>query len=70
MKQLAMMITILALAISACGGDEKKSAEREQEAQKAIQQGMQKEKQMYEGMQKNVETLEKKVEEKKDETKK
>jgi len=48
------------LALSACG-DKKDSAQREQEAQKAIQEGMQKEKQMFEGMQKGVETLEKKA---------
>jgi hypothetical protein len=52
------------LALTACGGDQKSSDEREKEAQKAIQEGMQKEKKMYEGMQKGVEALEKKVEEK------
>jgi len=48
------------LALAACG-DKKDSAQREQEAQKAIQEGMQKEKQMFEGMQKGVEELEKKA---------
>jgi len=59
----AMVVLACALALSACGGDKKDSAERDKEVQKAIQEGMQKEKALYEGMQKNVETLEKKVEE-------
>lgn len=58
-----MVILACALAISACGGDKKDSAERDKEVQKTIQEGMQKEKQMMEGMQKGVETLEKKVDE-------
>ena len=64
MKYLERFVIILtvALAISACG-DKKDSAERNLEAQKAIQEGMQKEKQMYEGMQKGVENMEKKVQE-------
>jgi hypothetical protein len=61
---------LLASALSACGGDKKDSAEREKEAQKAIQEGMQKEKAMYEGMQKGVEDLQKKVETQREETKK
>ena len=65
-----LMTILLACALSACGGDKKDSADRENEAQKAIQQGMQKEKAMYEGMQKGVENIEKKMEEKKEETKK
>ncbi len=65
-----LMTLFLACALSACGGDKKDSADRENEAQKAIQQGMQKEKAMYEGMQKGVENIEKKMEEKKEETKK
>jgi hypothetical protein len=72
MKSLGhmLMALVLALALSACGGDKKDSANRENEAQKAIQQGMQKEKAMYEGMQKGVENLEKKAAEQKEETKK
>ena len=62
-------IPVLALAICSCG-DKKDSADRNLEAQKAIQEGMQKEKQMYEGMQKGAENLEKKVQEQKEETKK
>jgi hypothetical protein len=55
-----VMIPIVAFAISAWG-DKKDSAQRDLEAQKAIQERMQKEKQMYEGMQKGVENLEKKM---------
>ena len=64
MKYLERFVIILtvALTVSACG-DKKDSAERNLEAQKAIQEGMQKEKQMYEGMQKGVENMEKKVQE-------
>lgn len=58
-----MLVTACVLALSACGGDKKDSAERDKEVQKQIQEGMQKEKALFEGMQKNVETLEKKVEE-------
>ena len=65
-----LVAVLLVSALSACGGDKKDSADRENEAQKAIQQGMQKEKAMYEGMQKGVENIEKKMEEKKEETKK
>lgn len=64
-----MLILVVAFAISACG-DKKDSAARDQEAQRAIQEGMQKERKMYEGMQKGVEGLEKKTLEQKDETKK
>ena len=67
--QRGIMIPVLALAICSCG-DKKDSADRNLEAQKAIQEGMQKEKQMYEGMQKGVEGLEKKMQEQKEETKK
>ena len=59
----AMVILVCSVAISACGGDKKDSAERDKEVQKVIQEGMKKEQSLYEGMQKNVETLEKKVEE-------
>ncbi len=58
-----LMTILLACALSACGGDKKDSADREKEAQKAIQEGMQKEKAMYEGMQKGVENMQKKAEE-------
>jgi predicted Holliday junction resolvase-like endonuclease len=64
-----VFIPILAFGISSCG-DKKDSAERNMEAQKAIQEGMQKEKQMYEGMQKGTESIEKKIQEQKEETKK
>lgn len=50
----------IAWAISACG-DKQESADRAQEAQKAIQQGMQKEKALMEGMQKGVEDIQKKM---------
>ena len=67
--QQLLMIPMLAFAICSCG-DKKDSAERNLEAQKAIQEGMQKEKQMVEGMQKGAENLEKKMPEQKEETKK
>ena len=67
--QRLLIISVLALAICSCG-DKKDSADRNLEAQKAIQEGMQKEKQMYEGMQKGAESLEKKVQEQKEEPKK
>jgi hypothetical protein len=71
MKQLIRLIIIVgALAgFSACG-DKKDSAERAQEAQRAIQEGVQKEKGMMEGMIKGVESVEKKMTEQKEETKK
>lgn len=65
----AMVLTAAAIAVVGCG-DKKDSAEREKEAQKVIQEGMQKEKAMMEGMQKNVESMEKKMTEQKEETKK
>src|SRR5918999_4471883 len=58
-----IVVLLLSLAVFACG-DKKDSAARDQEAQKAIQEGMQKERQMYEGMQKGVE---KKLQESKEE---
>ena len=67
--QRGILIPVLALAICSCG-DKKDSAERNLEAQKAIQEGMQKEKQMYEGIQKGAESMEKKMQEQKEETKK
>ena len=57
-----VLLTLLTFGIAACG-DKKDSAERNLEAQKAIQEGMQKEKQMVEGMQKGAENLEKKMQE-------
>jgi hypothetical protein len=66
--QLALVIA-MALAVSACG-DQKDSAEKQAEAQKAIQEGMQKERSMMEGMQKGVESVEKKAAEEKDAAKK
>jgi hypothetical protein len=65
----SMLILLMACAISACG-DKKDSAARDQEVQKAIQEGMQKERQMYEGMQKAAEGIEKKMQEQKEGTKK
>jgi hypothetical protein len=67
--QRLLLITVLAFAVCSCG-DKKDSADRNLEAQKAIQEGMQKEKQMYEGMQKGVESMEKKMQEQKEEPKK
>ena len=65
-----VLMTLLAFGIAACG-DSKDSAQRDLEAQKAIQEGMQKEKKLYEGMQKGAENLEKKMqEEQKEEPKK
>jgi hypothetical protein len=71
MKTIAhfSLALIFALPIFACG-DQKESADRAAEAQKAIQQGMQKEKSMMEGMVKGVETMEKKMTDAKQETKK
>ncbi|HEX5022165.1 MAG TPA: hypothetical protein VFX54_15985 [Candidatus Binatia bacterium] len=66
--QLSMAIA-LALVVLACG-DKKDSADKQAEAQKAIQEGMQKERAMMEGMQKGVENVEKKMTEQKEETKK
>lgn len=65
----AMILMAAVVAVTGCG-DKKDSAEREKEAQKVIQEGMQKEKAMMEGMQKNVESMEKKMTEQKEETKK
>lgn len=61
MKQLIrLMITLSMIAGFAACGDKKDSAERSQEAQRAMQEGAQKEKAMIEGMQKGVENMEKK----------
>lgn len=64
-KAFGFMLLVI-LAVPSCGKDEK----RDQEIQKAIQEGAQKEKQLYEGMQKGVEKLEKGVQEQKEGTKK
>jgi outer membrane lipoprotein-sorting protein len=71
MKKIVYGFCVMAisLTLSACG-DKKDSATTAQEAQKAIQEGMQKEKSMMEGMVKGVETMEKKMTEPKEETKK
>jgi hypothetical protein len=71
MKQL-IFVTLMAgmiAGLSACG-DKQESADRAEQAQKAIQEGAQKEKAMMEGMQKGVENLEKKMTEQKEEQKK
>jgi hypothetical protein len=71
MKHLQRLFLILVLAFAVCScGDKKDAAERNLEAQKAIQEGIQKEKQMYEGMQKGAESMEKKMQEQKEEPKK
>lgn len=72
MRTSLLVITMLMLSLNfaACSKDDKSSAERDAEVQKRMQEGMQKEKQMYEGMQKNVEGVEQKNREKKEETKK
>ena len=59
----------LVVGFSACG-DKKESDDKAAEAQKIIQEGMQKEKSMMEGAQKNVEGMEKKAAEAKEEAKK
>jgi predicted small lipoprotein YifL len=71
MKQLIRLMFILSMiaGFSACG-DKKDSAERAQEAQRAMQEGAQKERAMMEGMQKGVENMEKKMAEQKEATKK
>ncbi len=61
-----IIVLMLSLSFSACGKNDKSSAERDAEVQKTLQQGTQREKQMYEGMQKNVESLEQKNQEKKE----
>ena len=56
-------------ALSGCG-DKQDQAQRDEAAKQAIQQGAQKEQKMMEGMVKGVETVEKKMTEAKEETKK
>lgn len=64
MKNIARIYLALAVAFAISGcGDKQDSADKAQEAQKAIQQGMQKEKAMMEGMQKGVEDIQKKMSE-------
>jgi hypothetical protein len=63
------MVIGLAIGFSACG-DKKSSDDKAAEAQKIIQEGMQKEKSMVEGMAKTGDSLEKKMTEQKEETKK
>jgi hypothetical protein len=67
MQRTIQMMALAGLlgAVLACG--EKKEAV---DVQKVMQEGMQKEKGMMEGMQKNVEGMEKKAPEQKEETKK
>jgi hypothetical protein len=67
--QPLVLITLLTVGMGACG-DKKDSAQRDLETQKAIQEGMQKEKKMYEGMQKGAESIEKQMQEQKEEPKK
>jgi hypothetical protein len=64
MKSRRWLVLVAVLGLTGCGGDQKSSEERAQEAQKAIQEGTSKERQMYEGMQKGVEGLEKQAEQK------
>jgi hypothetical protein len=71
MKKITRLSLAIAVALTISGcGDKKDSADKQAEAQKAIQEGMQKEKAMMEGMVKGVETMEKKMTEQKEETKK
>ena len=62
-----IFIVLIGIVGLGCGKDEKGSADKAADVQKAIQEGMEKEKKMYEGMQKGVEGMEKKVEEQKGE---
>jgi len=68
-KGLAFIL-LLVPAGSGCGKDEKSSADKAAEAQRAIQQGGEKERKMVEGMQKGMESLEKSIQEQKEKTKK
>lgn len=61
-KAGSCLLLLVILTAAGCGKDEK----RDQEIQKAIQEGAQKERQLYEGMQKGVENLEKSVQEQKE----
>ena len=64
-----LLVTGFIATFSACG-DKQDQAQREEAAKQAIQQGAQKEQKMLEGMVKGVETVEKKMTEAKEETKK
>jgi hypothetical protein len=68
MKLLIAVVLVL-LWGTGCGKDEKSSAERDAEIQKALQQGAEKERKMYEGMQKGVENMEKSLQEQKEKQK-
>jgi hypothetical protein len=67
---IGVIVSIGMIAVFSACGDKKDSVARDQEVQKAMQEGMQKEKAMMEGMQKGVENIEKKMTDQKDETKK
>ena len=69
-KTLRMIVFIgIVAALPACGNKEDQ-AQRDEAAKQAIQQGAQKEQKMMEGMVKGVETVEKKIDRAKEETKK
>jgi hypothetical protein len=57
---------VVLLLGAGCGKDQKSSAERDAEIQKALQEGAAKEQKMYEGMQKGVENMEKNAQEQKE----
>lgn len=69
MKRWSVILAAALSVLPACG-DQKESAEREKEAQRAIREGLQKEQSLMEGMIKGVESVEKKIAERKEETKK
>jgi hypothetical protein len=71
MGNIYRMIVLFGLlaALPACGNKEDQAA-RDEAAKQAIQQGAQKEQKMMEGMVKGVETVEKKMTEATEETKK
>lgn len=65
MRVPACAAAVLLLGVG-CGKDQKSSAERDAEIQKALQEGAAKEQKMYEGMQKGVENMEKNAQEQKE----
>jgi hypothetical protein len=70
-KFVGISVALIAVTLlSACGKDERSSADRDKEIQKVLQEGAQKEQKMYEGMQKTVDSLEKKAQGQNEETKK
>lgn len=69
-KTLSILVLSGLVATFAACGDKKDQAAREEAAKQAIQQGAQKEQKMLEGMVKGVESVEKKMTEAKEETKK